>query len=248
LEDDASEVRLFNNWVKAELINLYCKNAHVLDAAFGRGGDYQKYQHARVKSLTGYDISQESLNEAHNRYGGPTLAFKTICHDFTRPITINSPLAAPDTFDIATCFFAAHYACEGEDSMVHFLDSTIGKLGDGYNSRLVMICPNEQRVKAWSHTEHPFCSITPTPDSNAYTFTLSHSVRGCEEFYVPLDRLEKLAMQKYGYGIVRCENMLNYPGAQNQLYQRMKVPARLSEYSKVVINLFDILVFAKINY
>lgn len=57
----AADMRTYNNWIKSNLISLYCNKVDVLDIGFGRGGDIQKYYTARVKSLVGIDVNASGI-------------------------------------------------------------------------------------------------------------------------------------------------------------------------------------------
>jgi SAM-dependent methyltransferase len=71
----------FHGWVKQNLILTYCgkkdtnmgvESLDVLDYGIGRGGDLNKYLHARVNSLTGFDIDSFGIysgsDSATSRY------------------------------------------------------------------------------------------------------------------------------------------------------------------------------------
>ena len=64
-------LRSFNNWVKASMINKYCKSLgneiSVLDLCCGKGGDLDKYFMNRIKLYVGADISKDSLDNAMQR-------------------------------------------------------------------------------------------------------------------------------------------------------------------------------------
>jgi mRNA (guanine-N7-)-methyltransferase len=81
------ELKSFNNWIKAVLINKYCeiRNSdlqkiydlpstfnrnllHVLDIGSGHGQDLKKWSSNRVSYLVAVDISAESLAEYKQRW------------------------------------------------------------------------------------------------------------------------------------------------------------------------------------
>jgi SAM-dependent methyltransferase len=70
--------RAFHNFVKSQYLYNYCnpiqdRKLDVLDVGIGQGGEFAKYFHARVKSITGIDVDVEGLfssgsNSAIGRY------------------------------------------------------------------------------------------------------------------------------------------------------------------------------------
>jgi len=54
-------MREFNNWIKNNLIFIYCKNKYILDIGIGIGGDINKYYFANIKSCVGLDIDYNGL-------------------------------------------------------------------------------------------------------------------------------------------------------------------------------------------
>ena len=78
----AKPMRNFHNFLKSNYIYIFCAKKllgnlqyvglDVLDVGCGRGGDIQKFYHARVKSLTGFDPEAEGIyapaNGAISRY------------------------------------------------------------------------------------------------------------------------------------------------------------------------------------
>lgn len=59
--------RLYQNNIKKELINKYCKNASVLDLGSGRGGDLGKYDKANVDQLWCVEPYDKNYNELLSR-------------------------------------------------------------------------------------------------------------------------------------------------------------------------------------
>lgn len=57
----AKPMREFNNWIKSNMINIYCERKTVLDMGVGRGGDIQKYYHANSKLVVGIDIDSNGI-------------------------------------------------------------------------------------------------------------------------------------------------------------------------------------------
>jgi mRNA (guanine-N7-)-methyltransferase len=62
-------LRNYNNWVKAIMIQSYCRQGYsVLDYAGGKGGDLHKWVKARIGHLVLIDIAEESVKQAIIRY------------------------------------------------------------------------------------------------------------------------------------------------------------------------------------
>ena len=63
-------LRLFNNWLKATLIEMYAPfPCHaVLDLACGKLGDLSKWQHVGTAKLAAIDISENQVNNAVSRF------------------------------------------------------------------------------------------------------------------------------------------------------------------------------------
>ena len=63
-------LRKFHNWIKSQLIfeaQRKTKGDCLLDIAVGRGGDIMKWNKAKLKYVTGFDIDSKSIyeNDAH---------------------------------------------------------------------------------------------------------------------------------------------------------------------------------------
>lgn len=70
---DSMGMRAFNNWIKTNMIQTYCKSKpSVLDIGCGRGGDLIKFGNAHVGEYVGVDIDYNGLfgpdDSAINRY------------------------------------------------------------------------------------------------------------------------------------------------------------------------------------
>lgn len=60
-------MREFHNWIKSNMIYTYAspqknKRLKILDYGVGRGGDFMKFFHSRVKMLVGIDIDENGIN------------------------------------------------------------------------------------------------------------------------------------------------------------------------------------------
>ena len=138
-------LRSFNNWVKASMINKYCrklgKGVAVLELCCGKGGDLDKYFMNNIKLFVGADISKESLKNAMDRLEKIKNEkykdnFKIKC------IFIKDDLSSPDNrflekinknyyFDLVSCQFALHYHFQNEKRLNAFLTNVSSRLCEG---------------------------------------------------------------------------------------------------------------------
>lgn len=138
-------LRSFNNWVKAVVINKYCRllgtNLSVLDLCCGRGGDLKKYFNSKVKLYVGADLSEESLKNAIDRIrkiknekysqGIPCKCF-FITEDISHPSNhLMEKIDKSYYFDLVSCQFAMHYHFESEAKIRAFLSNVVTRLCDG---------------------------------------------------------------------------------------------------------------------
>jgi len=138
-------LRSFNNWVKASIINKYCRllgrGASVLELCCGKGGDLDKYFMNQIKLFVGADIARESLVNAMER-------LKKIKNEKynnnlkIKCIFIKDDLSSPQNhflekinkkyyFDLVSCQFALHYHFENEKRINAFLKNASERLCDG---------------------------------------------------------------------------------------------------------------------
>ena len=138
-------LRSFNNWVKASMINKYCrllgKGASILELCCGKGGDLDKYFMNQIKLFVGADIARESLANAMER-------LKKIKNEKynnnlkIKCIFIKDDLSSPQNhflekidkkyyFDLVSCQFALHYHFENEKRINTFLKNASERLCEG---------------------------------------------------------------------------------------------------------------------
>ena len=138
-------LRSFNNWVKACMINKYCrqlgKDLSILELCCGKGGDLDKYLINKIKLFVGADISGELLENAmarlekikNEKYSN---CFRTKCY------FIKEDLSSPQNrflekidkkyyFDLVSCQFALHYHFENEQRLNAFLVNVSSRLCKG---------------------------------------------------------------------------------------------------------------------
>ena len=155
-------MREFHNWIKSILIYTYCQplsrnkndkptKASVLDIGCGRGGDINKWFHARVGDYTGIDPDYEGLfastDSAVTRYNFNKSKFP----DFTKMVFIQADGALPleaevqskrlsnmsqdnknnitkyfdgkKKFDIISSMFAIHYLFNTQESINNLINN-----------------------------------------------------------------------------------------------------------------------------
>ena len=138
-------LRSFNNWVKASMINKYCrklgKGVAVLELCCGKGGDLDKYFMNNIKLFVGADISKESLKNAMDRL--EKIKNEKYKDNFRiKCIFIKDDLSSPDNrflekinknyyFDLVSCQFALHYHFQNEERLNAFLTNVSSRLCQG---------------------------------------------------------------------------------------------------------------------
>jgi mRNA (guanine-N7-)-methyltransferase len=249
-EDDAAiEVRLYNNWIKATLIDMYCRDQPtVLDLCCGKGGDFAKLKVSGVQQYVGADISPQALVEFRTRHG-PSARLLTM--DFTAPNEIDRHLSPHERFPIVSCQFAAHYAFRDASTIVNFLHNAASRLlSDGL---LIMTVPKQEAVLA-AQTRlqgHPFCRVEfPEPSStpHLYLFSLSQAVQRCPEYLIDVPYLCNVAREQHVELVYRAsfaEFEAHATPAYQALKQTMKVPATISKEARDVIDLYEILILQR---
>ena len=138
-------LRSFNNWVKASMINKYCRqlgrDLSILELCCGKGGDLDKYLINKIKLFVGADISGELLENAMTRLE-KIKNEKYSDHFQTKCYFIREDLSNPQNkflekidkkywFDLVSCQFALHYHFESEQRLNAFLRNVSSKLCDG---------------------------------------------------------------------------------------------------------------------
>lgn len=117
-----SNMRKFHNDLKRKYINKYItKPSDVLDLASGKGGDLNKWiSNKFVRSVTGFDLDEDSVKEAIKRLK----KIKT-----KKKITYNVKNLATEIVEcsnkkeIISSFFAFHYFFQSKDTLTTILKS-----------------------------------------------------------------------------------------------------------------------------
>lgn len=110
LIDGTLDERNAHNFIKSVIIKDYVKkDSDVLDLGCGKGGDVLKFKFSNIKSYTGVDISQKSLNVCKERLQKVGIRYKLL----------NSELWIEKGFgnvcyDVVSSQFSLHYSFECE--------------------------------------------------------------------------------------------------------------------------------------
>jgi len=140
------DLRAFNNWIKAVLINKYCKlrngdlhmiydlpsgyNSnllHVLDIGSGHVQGYNKWSANPVKYLVAVDISAESLEEYRTRWKKDhTYTLKSVAMNASSPDLYS---AVEHTFyDIVSSQLCMHYMFDSQKNVNNLLLNSLENL------------------------------------------------------------------------------------------------------------------------
>ena len=97
---------------------------YVMDLACGQGGDLSKWEHLDVRDYVGFDIADEAVNRARDRYKNAKRPFQFsadfVVHDLSRPIP-SLPHLKHHSRDIVSMQFALHYFFESEAKLRYLL-------------------------------------------------------------------------------------------------------------------------------
>ncbi len=133
IEKNRSDLQLFHNEIKKQLINKFVKNKEIVfDFASGRGGDLPKFLHADIDKLFLFDQSSESTIDSKERYdlyykflAKKTLVFFQV-QDLSKPFIDEISEKA----SVISCMFALHYFLETKDICNQFFKNVSSNLVD----------------------------------------------------------------------------------------------------------------------
>lgn len=115
-------MRKFHNNIKRDLLNKYAHNVdNLLDLACGKGGDLQKWYDNKIKNIIGYDINDDSVQEAKRRL--KTFSNTNFKVELNTLDLSNFILKGNQNFDVITSMFAFHYFFENERTFETIFDS-----------------------------------------------------------------------------------------------------------------------------
>eukprot|EP00898_Chlorokybus_atmophyticus_P007400 jgi/Chlat1/7661/Chrsp64S00561 len=217
-------LKSLNNWIKSVLIHKYVKrNDAVLDWCCGKGGDFMKFEKARISYYVGVDIAQGSVYDAADRY-----------NKFQRPLSFPAKLYVADTtqvpmneiltedapFDVCNCQFAFHYAFANEGRVRKALRSISSLMRPGvpgleFGNSIYHIRFDDRHADKIFPDDDPYGIM--------YAFTLADAVSGLPEYLVHFETLAALA-EEYGLELVLRANF-------HEFFNDMKGN---TEYSKMM--------------
>jgi SAM-dependent methyltransferase len=135
-----TDLRKTHNNYKRQLINQWVKNdMYVLDCGCGRGGDWWKWQAARVR-LAAIDPDHDSLDEAERRAREMGLNVWFLGQGDIRQAAFAGP------FDVVCYNFSLHYIFENELVLEHSLKALKVALKPG--GLLIGITPEKARAES----------------------------------------------------------------------------------------------------
>lgn len=127
-------LKRFHNWVKRSFLQKYASYKNCIDIGCGRGGDIQKWFDYKIKYIEAYDINEESIAEAINRYTlyknnniyKSNYNYNFIIKDLNE---LGTPLKkSEEKIDVITGFFCMHYFVKSFDA---FFENIKAKLSKG---------------------------------------------------------------------------------------------------------------------
>lgn len=180
-------------------------SSRALDLASGKGGDLRKWQSV-CDELVGIDISGKCVEEAKRR------AHKSR-FDATYQV---ASMVDPDLdlglgrFDYAACMFAAHYACETDETLAYFFENVSAHLKPG--GACVCVYPDYYTIEQILRTGIPLPGVTiegwtsgARGTGHKYMFRMEGCV-ACPEFQVDPDTWTQAAIAQ-GLEIVQQRNL-----------------------------------------
>lgn len=171
-------------------------NLRALDLASGKGGDRRKWASlAHDVVLVGADISRESVAEARRR--------DRTSRDRVRATYHVASMLDPDldlgvgTFHMVACMFAAHYACESDETLACFFENVAAHLREG--GVCICVFPDYYAVEQHLRTGVPIPGVAiegwtfgARGTGHKYTFRMEGCV-ACPEFQVHPDTWRRAA-------------------------------------------------------
>lgn len=138
-------LRKFHNWVKRELLtqtsdmvmednNINKDKISLLDLAVGKGGDMQKWYDNGIMHVVGFDIDENSITEARNRFDQLLMNLKKrgvrvlpvyeyYVMDLSQKSNLEkiSNILKQRKFNIVSCQFAIHYFFRNKESLINLM-------------------------------------------------------------------------------------------------------------------------------
>ena len=252
--DSAKEMRSFNNFVKNNMIQTYCKDKKsVLDIGCGRGGDINKFINANVSEYVGIDIDANGLfiikDSAINRYNNlkttnknlPKMTFiqadaRVIFDDKMQKAAIPTmtqknmeniaTYIVGKKFDIINCQFSLHYYLSDQISWNNFMTNIKKHLSDhGY---ILITCFDGNLISNTLKTKNKITISHTDQSGNKITFVDIVKIYADEE----------LKNTNIGIGIDLYNSLINSPGTYLREY--LVMPDFLTkEFNKIKLDLIE---------
>lgn len=148
------DMRRFHNWIKRKIISQSINPSHqslkLLDLACGKGGDIHKWIDNNVRNVEGYDISEDSINQAKSRFSkvvqNPTN--KNFKFNFHVKDLNKESITGTEDFDTASCFFAIHYFTDIEKFTKNFKNN----LKKGGYALITVLCSDKLKETNYSYS------------------------------------------------------------------------------------------------
>lgn len=217
---DILHLKNFNNWIKATLVQAFAPKpcTRVLDLACGKLGDLFKWKNAGVHYYCGIDISRQAVEDASVRFNdlsrNSSIKAKIIRADLGI-IDLNTTgiFGSNEQFDAISIQFALHYLFQTEARILNFFRNIAGRLAPGgiFIGTIPDAAVLVRRLRDIDDEEtsygntHYTIEFTPKskeaqyalgnhPYGVKYNFYLAESVDHVDEYLVPYELLERLAL------------------------------------------------------
>lgn len=249
-------IRNANNAIKFGLIIKYIKmDDTVLDLGVGKGGDFHKYNQAKIKELYGIDIANRSILDAIVRmrdvYQFPFKLRLKVKDAFGEHFDLKRK------FDVVSCQLAFHYAFVCKNTFQNAIANINRHMKvNGYfifttlSKKVLMERKRNGKLKNNYHEivfKHPEKSNLIF--GNSYYFSLVDSIYNCIEYIVDIDELI-LEFKKYNIELVEIisfSDVLKNDDYLNIIGSKIDYIKILNKEEREVFSLHDLVVFKKLE-
>ncbi|KAJ3447376.1 mRNA cap guanine-n7 methyltransferase [Anaeramoeba flamelloides] len=217
-------LRSLNNWIKSVLLDQYLEyQGDVLDLCCGKGGDLQKYRSLKIQSLVAVDFAPKSIENAVSRYNkmNPQFSAKFGVGDCFESGLL-SFLEDGVCFDLVSCQFSLHYACDTQKRLESLFENASCRLKrGGYFVATIpdadLIIQKLKEIEGWKFGNNKyqieFMKNEKIPNDKSffpafgtkYKFKLDEAVFDLPESLVHPPTLAKIA-RKYGFKPILKKN------------------------------------------
>lgn len=241
-------IRNANNSVKALLINKYVKDGDaVLDLGIGKGGDFKKYNAAKISELYGVDIANRSILDAIERAREGMFNFNIILKTKN---AFGPDLNLKRVFDVVSSQFAFHYSYVDENTLDNAIKNIDRHLK--YNGYLIITTLDKNEIlrrKNTGNLENSYYKIAFKDGEsdklygNAYYYTLVDSVENCVEYLVDINELTR-KMDEVGLDLVESTGFREFYERESKMNSDIR-RLRLNNEESSVFDLHIVVVFKK---